>query len=886
MEPTVFRFILRHSLAQQVQILALTLASFPFLYLSLDLPKRIVNDALAAFDPATTVAGVPVDRVGYLMLLSFLFLLMVVINGLFKYVINTFKGRVGERMLRRLRYSLYEQILIFPLAKFKKTSSGEIIPIITSEVEPLGGFIADAIAQPVFQGGTLCVYLAFIFIQDPVLGLAAVALYPFQGWIIPHLQRKINQLGKQRVQAVRQISERIGETVTGIQEIHNHGTAPWHRADMSNRFGDVFDIRFEIYQRKFFMKFLNNFINQLTPFFFYSIGGYLVLTGDLSFGALVAVLAAYKDLASPWRELLIWYQQKEDARIKYDQVIEQFRGTEAGRPPAPADAPDRLTGALVLSHVGVGEDSGTRVVEDVSCTLPLDRHTAVVNAGGGGQDEFALVIGRLIAPDHGGLAVDGVDYARFSSETIGRRVATVGPGAVLFAASLLDNILYSLRRRPAPERTSDALAARDPAATARRRRRAAEALAAGNPPDDAEQDWVDPAAAGCTDRAALWQRLVAVLETVGLAEDVVRFGLAGTIDPAARPEVARRLLDARHALAERLAAEGLEEIVVPFAGARFNPNATVAENILFGTPVGSTFALDRMAAEPYVRRVLDQAGLTDRLVGAGLTVAETMLEMFAELSPGHELFERFSFVGADELPGLKAILDQAAQGGTNTLGDPERTALIGLVLRLIPARHRLGVVDDALAERILQARRCFARDLPPALSGAVAFFDPARYNAAISVQDNILFGRFAYGETQTASRRVRALLAEVIDRMALRPTLVEVGLDHQVGVGGQRLSAAQRQKAALARALIKDPDLLVLNEATAVLDSESQAAVHEALLAWRAGRGLVWFVHRPTFARRFDQVIVLRHGRVVEAGGFDALVANGGVLAELLEAVS
>src|SRR3546814_3049115 len=102
-------------------------------------------------------------------------------------------------------------------------------------------------------------------------------------------------------------------------------------------------IRFEIYQRKFFIKFLNNFINQLTPFFFYSIGGYLVIRGDLSFGALIAVLAAYKDLAGPWKELLDYYQMKEDIRIKYEQVIQPF------------DIPGLLPPELQMTDVDSGE---------------------------------------------------------------------------------------------------------------------------------------------------------------------------------------------------------------------------------------------------------------------------------------------------------------------------------------------------------------------------------------------------------------------------------------------------------------------------------------------------------------------------------------------------
>ena len=72
------------------------------------------------------------------------------------------------------------------------------------------------------------------------------------------------------------------------------------------------------------MKFLNNFITQLTPFFFYSVGGYLAIRGDITVGALVAALAAYKDLSSPWKELLTYYNQVQDMSLRWDIVTERF----------------------------------------------------------------------------------------------------------------------------------------------------------------------------------------------------------------------------------------------------------------------------------------------------------------------------------------------------------------------------------------------------------------------------------------------------------------------------------------------------------------------------------------------------------------------------------
>ncbi len=76
-------------------------------------------------------------------------------------------------MLRRLRYMLYSSILRFRLPRFRRVSGGELIPMITAEVEDVGVFIGEAIATPAFQGGTLLVYAVFIFVQDPFLGAAA-----------------------------------------------------------------------------------------------------------------------------------------------------------------------------------------------------------------------------------------------------------------------------------------------------------------------------------------------------------------------------------------------------------------------------------------------------------------------------------------------------------------------------------------------------------------------------------------------------------------------------------------------------------------------------------------------------------------------------------------
>jgi putative ABC transport system ATP-binding protein len=168
-----------------------------------------------------------------------------------------------------------------------------------------------------------------------------------------------------------------------------------------------------------------------------------------------------------------------------------------------------------------------------------------------------------------------------------------------------------------------------------------------------------------------------------------------------------------------------------------------------------------------------------------------------------------------------------------------------------------------MEQRLLAVRRAFAERLPSELSGAVEFYDEERYNAASTLQDNILFGRLVYGQAQ-AGERIGRVIAEVLDSLGLRRAVLEVGLDYQVGIAGKRLSSAQRQKIDLARALVKRPDILILNEATALLDAAAQAKVMENILAARPGKGVIWMMDRPSSARKFDRVLVMRDGRVVD----------------------
>ena len=932
MDKNIYKFIFKHTKGQQVYILLVTICSMPFYYASLDIPKLIVNSALQMDDPTVegdefprplTILGirlVDLDQMTLLASLCFIFLFLVLVNGGFKMYINIYKGRMGERMLRRLRYLLYSRILRFPLSHFRKVSQGELIPMITAEVEPLGGFIGDAFAVPALQGGLLLTAIFYIFSQDPIMGVASILLYPIQGYIIPRLQKRVNMLGKARVREVRKLSNKIGESVSGIQEIHANDTAQYELADFSQRLGTIFNIRFQIYNKKFFIKFLNNLLAQLTPFFFFSVGGYLVIQGDISLGSLVAVLAAYKDLAPPWKELLTYYQIQADSRIKYDQVIGQFEPQglmDEDKQYSDADEFEHFEGEVAAANLSLRDEDQVTIVNGVNFKFPVSGHVALVGSSGSGKEELMLMLARLIEPTGGKLNAGGADLVDMPEAVTGRRIGFVGQNAYIFSSSLKDNLLYGLKHRPngvemEHEEDGESAAAEAEEAPAEgekpkkkkkekhigqadlagasdgtespsiRRSFLAEAGRAGNSTNDIFLDWVDYGAVGVSTNDQVVQAALKAVEIADMAEDVYQYGMRGSLDPSASCEAAERILKARGALMDRLKEPAYAELVEPFDRESYNLNATLAENLIFGNPVGDVFDIEKLAENEYVLEVLEKADLVDDLLTCGHQLTATMIELFADLPPDHELFQRFSFISADDLPEYQHLATHIDKDKLDELGGDDRTRLLSLPFKLIPARHRLGLIDEAMQAKILEARRIFHEDLPEDLQKAVEMFDDEKYNSAATLQDNILFGKVAYGQAQ-AAEKIGELVSEVVDVQNLRPTVMEVGLEYQAGIAGSRLSATQRQKLAIARAVMKRPDVLILSEATAVLEAAAQTRILDNVLQEFDGHGVIWSLHRTTDAERFEHVLVMKNGRVVEDGDYASVNVEGSAFKESLE---
>jgi ABC-type multidrug transport system fused ATPase/permease subunit len=701
---------------------------------------------------------------------------------------------IGLRMLARTQSAALDVILKVPSASHDEFAM--ISALASRGLARENGILGSSLLIPVKLGGMIGLACAYVFVMDWHLG-AVLALVLVIGIIVTARRTLL------RFDAAAARS-REGADAEGVftdlehrlPALRAHGTARYERDRVRQALMSGHRPVMREEYRLAFAEAASAAVLMIAPLAVLALGAWFsqsrpVTAGTVASCVLAAALAAYGA-----REVVQWHRLIMRARALLIDLGKglaplKLRAALKGKASLPEN------GALVAEGVSAYDPASGARVASVNLALAFPSHVALVGDGDAGPRLLAALMSGQLPPTLGRLTYGGVDLAAADPVERSQRIAFTG-STVLIEGSLKDNLLY------------------------------------GCSAPSAERDL----------------RLSEAIAVTGLDRLTHARGLSGTIDPEREPKLAAAIVEARRAVQAALAAEDLDRFVDPFNATRYNRYATIGENLLFGKPIGDAFREDSLSGHPFVRAILEANELTKPLARMGLSIATSMIEIFSEIPDGSPLFDRFSFFSAADRPYFQDLVDRRNEQRRSDQTSRDQERLIGLALRYSESRHRLGLLEEGLEERILVARADFARMLPVSLKSSIEFYDEARFCAAASIQDNLLFGRIA-ADQAGALEAVQEVTRRVLTRRGLDGEVSRIGLDTRIDPQGDDLTLTELAAVDLVRGLVRRPSILVVQRALDGLPGPAADRLVVNLRRALVGRGLILVT--PSISPAMDQ---------------------------------
>jgi ABC-type multidrug transport system fused ATPase/permease subunit len=823
---SLYSWVFEGNLKLQVLLVLIIMIMVFARVLPLEMQKRIVNEAIF------------LRKIDLLLLYCGIYLAAVVLASGLKYLNNVLETLIGQRATANMRKDLYHHILTLPLNFFRNTQPGMVVNALINELTLPGNFVGMAVGVPISNILTLLAFAGYLFWLNPLLAAVSLSIYPIVVFLVPLLQKRVNKANKRRVDTARDLSSKIAESISGIHEIHGNGAYRIENRKFDAVIDKLLKIRIVWSLYRFGIKASNNFFVSLGPFLVFILGGFLAIKGQLELGSLVAFLSAQEKLYDPWKELIEFYQVYQDGIVNYNRTMEYFDATPEHAIEPEGRDPYELDGSLTVNSLAFETDSGIQLLKDINLSLKPGEHLALVGFSGSGKSTLALCIGQLYKYTSGHILLGDKEVSDLSKKDMTNNMGFVSQSPFIFDGTLEGNLLYSCSAK-------------------------VEGNGAGQENDLPTRD-----------------DMIEVLQQTGIFVDVLRFGLNTILSHDLHNELVDLMIRVRQNF-QRDYGEELADYVEFFDEDKYLYHSSVAENLTFGTANQLSFADNQLPNNPYFLKFMDEADLTRPLLTLGAELARQTVDILGNLPPDDVFFEQ-SPIAPAELDDYKMVVDRLRKKKLHQLSAPDRQKLLEQALRFTPGIHKMVGLPQMLENLILEGRALFREKISNDKPEVYSFYNMKEYIYSQTILNNIFFGKTKTVNPQAQEKIYQNIIQLLIEEDVLE-TIVEIGMQFEVGSKGDRLSGGQRQKLAIARAFLKAPRILIMDEATSALDNKSQARIQNLLdKRWRGKSTLIAVVHRLDIIKNFDKVAVMKAGKIGEIGTYDELMARKGMLYELV----
>jgi ATP-binding cassette, subfamily B, bacterial MsbA len=400
-------------------------------------------DGAIAWLVKPTMDGIFIRRdLAMLKLLPLLLLAVYLVKGAARYGQSYMMAAVGERIIAAIRRDLYVHIQAMPLAFFQNRHSADLMARVVVDATRLAKLSSEILVMAFRQVATIVALLGVMFTQEARLTLLALIAFPLVGLSIRAMGRQLYKINRRTQEQIGALTTLLQEAFTGTKIVKAFGREEHERSRFDRINRRLLELSLKDHRVDELSEPLMEILAAFGVMAILWYGGYRVVQGDMTPGALFSFVTATLMLYGPVRKLSRMANLYQQTMPSADRVFEVL-----ALEPAVADGPDALTlpafrRQIEFDHVWFQYDDGEMVLKDISLTVPRGEVLAFVGMSGAGKSTLTDLIPRFHDVTQGRVLVDGMDIRECTQESLRAQIAIVTQDTFLFNDTIETNIAY------------------------------------------------------------------------------------------------------------------------------------------------------------------------------------------------------------------------------------------------------------------------------------------------------------------------------------------------------------------------------------------------------------------------------------------------------------
>ena len=364
------------------------------------------------------------------------------LRGLFYYGQAYLVSFIGQRVIIDVREVIFRKFQRMPLAYYDQRQTGEIMSYITNDVAALQNALVDSLIELVTEGSILIGSLVMMVYLDWKLSLLTLFLIPVIGQAMKVFGRKLKSTGTVIQERMADITSLLQESISAVRVVKS-----FVREDYEiQRFQDQNELNFQAAMKNVQLTSLLTptveFLAALAVTVIVWFGGYEVVNGVMTAGALIAFLTYAVNLANPVKRISRVYGNIQRAMAAADRVFEVLDLEEAVRNKPEAKTLPPIDGRVTVEDVSFEYKKGIPALQHVTLTAEPGQMIAFVGPSGAGKSTIANLIPRFYDVTEGSIKIDGFDIRDVTMESLREQIGIVPQETMLFSTTVRENIRY------------------------------------------------------------------------------------------------------------------------------------------------------------------------------------------------------------------------------------------------------------------------------------------------------------------------------------------------------------------------------------------------------------------------------------------------------------